>query len=94
MSDSGRSGLEHIAGPLAEILDEVEKRTEHPSGLDQNPVRRMRRRDLDAREIYLELTELSDSAALKIEELSRRKATIDSVRSAIALGDSTDEMAP
>ncbi len=75
-----------ISEPIAEILDELAKRMTHPTDPDREPIRRIRREDLDARAIYLELTDISETDAAEIDRLIRRKAIIDSIRGAIALG--------
>lgn len=82
--------MRHISIPLAEILDELAKRVEPPVNLDREPVRRLRREDLDAQAIYLELTSFSEADGLEIERLIQHKAIIDSIRGAIALGRSDE----
>jgi len=80
----------HIREPIAEILDELAKRGALPVNPDRDPVRRLRREDLDAQTIYLNLTRLSEGDGLKIKRLIRHKKVIDSIRGAIALGHSIE----
>lgn len=90
--------MRHISEPLAEILDDLAKRVEHPVDIDHEPVRRVHQGDLDAHDLYMKLRDLGhetqneiEKAKVEIEIMRRRKEVIDQIRGALVLGHSRDE---